>query len=218
MAEKGVVVEDAAAGESVACRDAVQNDDDANSRIIQLVDKAARGITYVNSSPIRTLTHTPDAFDIDPLPTDIASNLLDVSDAESVVIWGKVNTGTAIASDFEIIVTPIICSTDATPVAVAVLSPIEMRPVYPKKAVNSTLDGTHALVSAGGVFYLMLRSFPTYGATNMGFHCMLLNTNSTVSFTLSAAPSSCAYRDAGIDNDVVANLWGAANNFSTVAP
>jgi len=42
MAEKGIVVDDSASGESVACRDAYEQDEDTNERIVQLVDQAQR--------------------------------------------------------------------------------------------------------------------------------------------------------------------------------
>ncbi len=38
MAEKGIIVSDAATGESVACRDAVELDNESNARVIQRVD------------------------------------------------------------------------------------------------------------------------------------------------------------------------------------
>lgn len=43
MAEKGVVVADAQAGESVACRDAIELDDNSNPRIIQRIDISKGG-------------------------------------------------------------------------------------------------------------------------------------------------------------------------------
>ncbi len=58
MADKGIVVEDAASGESVACVDLRNNDDDANARIAQLVSGVTSPEDIENEedgTPIRTL-------------------------------------------------------------------------------------------------------------------------------------------------------------------
>ena len=139
MAEKGIIVDDASSGESVACRDAIQQDDESNNRVIQLTDKAARPIVYQRTTFLREEVNVSDNFDIDPLPAGIAAALLDVSDAESCVIWAVVGQGSGSPSTAAYVITPIIVSEDVTPRAVTLLPPIQIMPVYPKKMTNSTV-------------------------------------------------------------------------------
>jgi len=208
MAEKGIIVDDADSGESVACRDAIQQDDGSNNRIIQLVDKAARPIVYQRNTPLRTGVTAPDDFDIDPLSSGIVSNLLDVSDAESCVFWAVVTVGTSVYDTMGIHITPIIVSEDSTPVAVCLLSPFQLLPVFPAKMINTSISSNNRIQLSGSTIPTIVRSFPTFGAKKIGFHVNFAISNATTSVDLFAAPSSCCYRDSGIDSDITSGTWG----------
>lgn len=103
MANKGIVVNDADSGESVACIDARQNDNDGNARIIQQVAEVSSPVVGIQSiqsgTPLRTLNFgtsgsegTPGTGDSgklnsSELESGITSNLLDVSDASVFVLY-----------------------------------------------------------------------------------------------------------------------------------
>ncbi len=109
MAEKGILITDQSGGESVACRDALEQDNEANNRIIQLVDQASRpngfrmGDSYFDYDP-----GTGDGDDTVTsgshfLSTRMDDNAIDVGDATHVAIICRYYS--AGASD-NIIVTP----------------------------------------------------------------------------------------------------------------
>jgi len=88
MAEKGILVNDAASGESVACRDAVELDDDSNSRIIQRVD-VVKGPLPSNFYAAGTLIRTIDAADgyfPSSWPAEVMTNVLTVGDKSTLVV------------------------------------------------------------------------------------------------------------------------------------
>jgi hypothetical protein len=210
MAEKGIVVKDAASGESVACRDAVVQDNDANDRIVQLIDKAARPVVYQRTTAIRANVSVDDPADIDPLPAGISSNLVDVSDAEGIAVWATVSLGSTASGTLEVVVTPVVVSDDATPVAVAVLAPMILRPCDPSGtpaiATVLKLNGGASLPS---VLLSMIATTPTYGAKKLGLH-VTLNGTSSGTVSVFAAPMSCAGRDGAIDDKVMADKWGVS--------
>lgn len=209
MTEKGIVVDDATSGESVACRDAVQTDEDSNNRIIQLIDKASRPVIYQTTTPLRSAVATSDSFDIDPLPTAMASALLTVSDAEAVALWAKIATTSSTGYSALYIVTPIIVSDDATPVAVALLPPIILRPVYPKTLSGS--DGSIDALRLSTYSHIsIVNTFPTYGANQMAFHITLDGSIQGATVDLFAAPTSCVGRNTALDTEVTDNVWGAS--------
>lgn len=206
MAEKGVLINDQTGGESVACRDAILQDDDANNRIIQLTDKAARPIVYQLSTPLRTLTDG-DSNNITTLPTGIANNLIDVSDAETCVFWAKVEMGGDTDSTTRFRVTPIIVSEDATPTAVALLPPFEIMPVYPNKT-GSAFSDRIGFDSAATL--TLVHAFPTLGAKEIGFHVKFaVGTSTNFTLKIYAAPSSGGGRNSGVDVESMDETWGA---------
>ena len=210
MAEKGIIVKDATSGESIACRDAVAQDDQAHDRIVQLIDKAPRPVVFQRTTPLRAIT-AGDAMDIDPLPAGIAANLLDVSDAESCVVWAVINLGSTAVDTLNVVVTPILVSEDVTPVAVALLAPMDLRPVDPTKGGGISPD--NLLRISGGVafassFLTLARTFPTHGVKELGFHITLNGLATPTSVQIFAAPVSCVGRDYCIDAEVQADVWG----------
>jgi len=100
---KGIVVSDKASGESIACIDARENDNNDNPRIIQQfseITSPASGIQGIETgTPLRTLdfgTSSPkggagegDDYKLNSteISSDITSNLLDVSDASVFVLY-----------------------------------------------------------------------------------------------------------------------------------
>lgn len=109
MAEKGTLVADAATGESIATRDAVWTDNDANPRVIQIVDRASRPGGFNLSVPIRTNTTGFDTFDFSSgLPAGISNNLITIGDATSINVC-VIHNFTA----GKIILTPIIVEASA---------------------------------------------------------------------------------------------------------
>ena len=209
MAEKGIVVDDAATGESVACRDAMQQDDESNNRIIQLTDRASRPVIYQRTTYLREEVDTSDSFDIDPLPTAIANSLITVSDAEVCIVWGVFGVGSTSPSDGIFIITPIIVSDDSTPEAVTLLPPFQIRPIYPKKMSNSTIGGD-ALNFGFFNYPTLAHAFPTLGANRIGLHVTKLAGDSNVTLDLFAAPGSSSGRNSAIDIDVMNDTWGTA--------
>jgi len=211
MAEKGIVVQDAVSGESIACRDATLVDDESNARLIQLFDKAARPVVYQRTSAVRASVTSDDDVDLDPLPTVIANNLVDVSDAEQMVVWATVYVASSETGSPELVVTPIVVSDDGTPVAVACLAPMLIRPCDPSgsPAIASVL-----IINGGSgvatTFLTQVVVTPTYGAKKLGLHVTINGTAvGTVTANVYAAPMSCAGRDGAIDDKVSANTWGS---------
>ena len=70
MVEKGTKVKDDSSGDIVATRDALETDEGANPRVIEIVDFASRSIAW---SPVRGDFYTPtpigsaDGLDLDLL-------------------------------------------------------------------------------------------------------------------------------------------------------
>lgn len=114
MANKGIIVSDQASGESIACIDARENDNDGNARIIQQfseIPSPASGIQGIQTgTPLRTLdfgTSGPKGAagrgDFDQVtgglnstetPSGITSNLLDVSDKSAFVLYFTIDYST----------------------------------------------------------------------------------------------------------------------------
>lgn len=215
MAEKGVVVADAAAGESVACRDAIQQDDDSNSRIIQLVDKAARPVTYQVTTPLRSIIGSaPDGTNLSTVPSEITSAILDVSDAESFVFWAVINVGSSASTSLEIRITPLILSEDVTPVLVTMLPPFRLLPVFPDP--SETMGESGQITIGTRTIPTIVQVFPTHGATNIGFHVTILNGNGDDSVDIYAEPTSGVGRNSAFDDDVLSGTYGTALAFAGV--
>ncbi len=210
MAEKGIVVSDDGSGESVACRDAIKQDDDSNNRIIQLFDKAARPVVYHQGTPIRSVSSS-DTIDLSTVPSDIYNNLLDVSDAESVVVWAGVSNEFGVIGE-RVFVTPIVMDenlTLANVMPVACLPTFEVLPVYPK--TRSLSDAGEFLIvdDSTKLAITAVQAFPTFGAKRIGFHVTFTEEYPNIVFYLYAAASSSAHRNTSLDQAVTDGVWGA---------
>ena len=102
MADKGIVVDDAASGESVACIDLRNQDNDSNDRIVQLVSPVVSPATLINhdGTPLRTITfgstdgegatnEQGDAFETAGSIVEIdTSGVLDLTDCSCFMVYG----------------------------------------------------------------------------------------------------------------------------------
>lgn len=112
MAEKGIIVNDAASGESVACRDAVELDDDSNARVIQRVD-VTKG--KVGSLPVTTaaagLRHgnvKDTNFNLENIITNWTGSFVEIGDNSTLVVFAEFE----LDQTQEITVMPIILNSD----------------------------------------------------------------------------------------------------------
>lgn len=98
MAEKGTVVKDDSIGDVVATRDALEPDEGANPRVIELIDFASRLITWEEvrgdfSAP--TPVSADDGVDLDTFVGLIYPTALTIGDKSTVVVqvWHTQNDG-----------------------------------------------------------------------------------------------------------------------------
>ncbi len=203
MAEKGILIKPQSGGVSVAARDAVQQDDGANDRIVSLVDVAARPVTF-GSTPLRTVTAS-DPVLLGTLPTGISGNTIDVSDASSVVITAKVTTTDSDSLAERVIVVPVVIEAGA---AVALLTPIILRgiSVYPGDDPRTSQISLTNL-SNTMEHLTMAVAVPTLGVTTLGFAVYStagVNTGfiDVIQVDLFAAPTSFGGRDSGLEADI----------------
>ena len=206
MAEKGILIADQNGGESVACRDAVQQDENLNPRVIQLVDLAARpGVFHeTNPSPVRRTVIASDPLNLDPLPSgvgDTSSSRLDLSDASGFVFFGE---ATIDSQSFFVTVTPILLSDGASPVAKAAFPPVLLQPVSPSKGGT----GTHLRLSSSAFTNMMTQivHYPSMGAKQVAFH--LTFSAAPLTFIFSAHATSFAGRIQKIEEEFIAGTWG----------
>ena len=231
--EKGTLIADQSGGESIATRDAMLVDDESNARVVQLMDMASRpsGFDAIKAGTsgngyVRAISG--DSLFLDPLPTSISDSVLDVSDAESVVVYSEmIVKGAGGSGECKITITPVIMGLydDAgTPTwDVACLGqPFSLHPVSPR-------DNTTAPTNPSGFIRLndsthgedfgyvtMPQVFPTLGAERIGFHVNIefdIINNPIVSGKLFAFKTSCAGRNTGDDNDTNNGVWGGRGFF-----
>ncbi len=194
MAEKGIKVEDADAGEIIACRDAVALEG-TESRIIQLTDQAARPVPYQITTPLRSGVTSGDATLISPLPAGIAGAILEVGDASHIAMWCKITLNGVNDDECIIHVTPIIVTDEVTPTAVALLSPRRIAPVDPTRHDVQTASLAASVIRIADTSPLTIVSIiPTQGAQKLAFHIHLSSTTS-VTLDLFAEPTSITAGD-----------------------
>jgi len=120
MAEKGILVSDASSGESVACRDAVELDNDSNARIIQRVDvsKGKVGTLPINSAAngLRQVNNA-DSKDIETLTSSNPPYFIEVGDKSTLVVFVDFE----LDQDQDVDITPIIFNDETTPECIGVL-------------------------------------------------------------------------------------------------
>lgn len=92
MAEKGILVQDAATGESIACRDAAELDNDSNARVIQRVDitKGKLPTPFRNAANLLRENKGADGDDISDYTGEYGSGVFDtvltVGDKSTLVV------------------------------------------------------------------------------------------------------------------------------------
>jgi len=175
MSEKGVIVEDALSGESVACYDAIETDNDSNGRIIQLVDQSQRKTGFVissNTGRIRTVT-TSDGMDFSTVPTGITSNALTVGDKTTLVVSARYYQ----TSVEDITITPIVL--DSGNAAVGILSPRVIKGFRPTDGVYIT-DPFHVEDGSGKWNLTEILSWNVLGAYKVGVHVACGSTDGSI--------------------------------------
>lgn len=121
MAEKGILITDQAGGESVATRDAFEQDNDTNARVIQRIDFAVDHIVTPMGVALRTGLEYPDNKYITNFPAQLTDNLIVCGDKAKLVICVEfLDPGTT----QEVKITPIMYDNEATP---GVVSTMEMK-------------------------------------------------------------------------------------------
>jgi len=169
MAEKGILVADAASGESIACRDAYEQDDDTNSRIVQLIDKSQRHHGFDRAAftgRVREIYDTTDSDDTDlsTVPSDILTNALTCGDKTTLVVGGYY----AVTDDTEIItITPIVIDDDNA--AVGFLTPKTFSSFKPDGGTVIT-EAFHWKSGTDPVNFAEILSWNVLGAHKVGIH------------------------------------------------
>ena len=175
MAEKGVLIADQSGGESVACRDATEQDDGSNNRIIQLVDTASRTVNFQVPDMIRTLTagDSPDSNDLYALSTDIYYQEMYVGDADGIVLYGyfymasSYSAGTPLT---KVVVTPLLMHLTSNNRAMGALAPVEMKPVAPSGGTVTLADCLVMEYSGATSVYFQTTPIHACGANKLCFH------------------------------------------------
>jgi len=203
VAEKGILIKDQTGGESVACRDAVNQDDDSNARVIQLVDPTAKLAGF--SETAQRYVTASDSLDIQPVETGISDNLIDVSDASSFCFFAEISMPSQGATtEPTIVVTPVIMSDADSTRGVALFPPVKMRPVAP---------GGEADPTALQIFKTSIRAYPTsvihmpsLGAKKIGLHVTM--SGDVASINVYGFATSCAGVTQKPHEDMLNGVWG----------
>ncbi len=157
MAEKSIRIADQASGDYVATRDAYENDDGSNARVIERVDFASGKF----ATPMTTYTRgnssmitDPESFDLTNLPSDLTSNLITVGDKSMlcVSVEQSVSGGT-------VTVTPILYDNEGTPNVVGILPPKTFTQPYAFRRGSSS-----------GNYVLPVQTWDVSGAYKIGLH------------------------------------------------
>lgn len=157
MAEKSIRIADGASGLRVATRDAFENDDSSNARVIERVDFASvkfatpiGNATRGNSSMI----NAAETFDLTNLPSDLTSNLITVGDKSMlcVAVEQSVSGGT-------VPVTPILYDNQGSPAIVGIL---------PSKTFTQPYAFRRG--SSSGNYVLPIQTWDIPGAYKIGIH------------------------------------------------
>jgi len=157
MAEKSIRIADAASGLFMAARDAFENDDSANARVIERVDFASGKFTTPIGNATRghsAMISAAETFDLTSLPSDLTSNLITVGDKSMlcVAVEQSVSGGT-------VTVTPILYDNEATPGIVSILAPKTFTQPYAFRRGSSS-----------GNYVLPVQSWDVSGGYKIGLH------------------------------------------------
>lgn len=157
MAEKSIRIADAASGLRMAARDAFENDNSDNARVIERVDFASGKFASPIGNATRgnsSMINAAETFDLTNLPADLTSNLITVGDKSllCVAVEQSVSGGT-------VTVTPILYDNQGTPAIVGILEPKTFVQPYAFRRGTSS-----------GNFVLPVKSWDVLGAHKIGLH------------------------------------------------
>ena len=166
MVERGTKVKDDSIGDIIATRDALETDEGANARVIEIIDFASRKATFVE---VRgdisggTPVSVADGVDLDSLHADIAGNAITIGDKSAVILeaWHTQNDGV-------LKVTPIFFQ-GSTPMIGET-----------KQTQMGTAMFTAAPAGPGTVYHSPLLSWDCLGAESVGFHITELSASNGV--------------------------------------
>jgi len=151
MAEQASRISDQHSGDYIATRDAIEQDADGNSRVIQIVDFASRQlISPTTIRGISSFVTVQDSVDLSSLPAELTSNLLTSGDKSTLLVFPQHT-----ANNGEVYVTPIIFNSGGTAIGI--------------RATKASAMGT-ALFILSGVYYSPQLSWDLQGAEKIGLH------------------------------------------------
>ncbi len=176
MAEKGIVVNDAASGESIGCRDAYELDDDSNARIIQLIDQTQRQHQFDQATATgrvrQNLTGTAcDGTELSTLPTRVSSSALICGDKTTLVVASRYQVSNASET---ITVTPIVLDDDNT--AIGFLQPKILTSFKPAGGTEITQAFNLSDINIAEIL-----TWNVFGAYKVGIHVAINSTDGTFS-------------------------------------
>lgn len=118
MAEKGILVTDQVGGESVALRDAFEQDNDSNARVVQRIDHAVDHIVSPMGAAIRTGVQNFDNYQVDQFPAQMTNNLIACGDKSKLVVTVEFKDQGSAQS---ITVVPVIYDDEVSPGVISVM-------------------------------------------------------------------------------------------------
>jgi len=228
MANKGIIVQDAGAGESIACIDARENDDDGNARIIQQFSEISSPANSIQScqsgTPLRTLDFANkqgDGIELNSSELDggITDNLLDVSDASIFVLYFALDYSDEVAELSHIQCVPLAFNDAGTQVAFC-FPPSLIRVPYEVPVIVGEGPGEYSYIVEGDIgvdesadlyqdntnskFISLPLVYPTYGLKYIGVNLRSASNSSLIvdvfGYTLSGAPADAALSQANFSN------------------
>lgn len=157
MAEKSIRIADAESGLRIAARDAFENDDGANARVIERVDFASGKFASPIGNATRghgSMINAAETFNLTNLPADLTGNLITVGDKSMlcVAVEQSVSAGT-------VTVSPVLYDNEETPGIVGILPPKTFTQPYAFRRGSSS-----------GNYVLPVLTWDVCGAYKVGLH------------------------------------------------
>lgn len=157
MAEKGTPIEDGASGDVIATRDAFETDSVGGaSRVIQRIDFASgRGPSPLGNAKRGSAgtLNTIDTLNLASLPSDLTSNLIDVGDKSTLVVFVEFTSSSA----QDIVITPIMFDKEASPGVMTVMP-------------SHTFGIDYAFYKSASSYVTASYAWDTMGAHKIGLH------------------------------------------------
>ena len=207
MSDKQIKKFGAVGGKRTAYRNTAKPDYAGNDVFVPMVEKISRPAVFPGDAdtPLRSVTAYTDETTLDPLPSAVANSLVDVSEAEHVIVYGFFHANaSSYSSTLFGSVTPLIMTDDATPQVAAVLPPMIMTEVY---ADASTIHlFTIGASSIGNPRPLLMHYCPTFGAKKMGFALVWTGVGSSEQLKVYVVPTSGVVGNSGIEKRAYTDL------------